>query len=162
MSIVPPLTLTPVDHWLKHVETARFLFFIASLGSRFWSWVEIPPADSWAAVPHWLRETFTDAQCLDTQSQDRRAFLCELHSGRSLPDTEVSRSHKHYQDLSCFFALIVCSHHSTLGVRDSELTDGKTPCPHHRQSMSFHDPLNYVVSFCHQPAVTLYFSGLLF
>ena len=32
VSIVPPLTLTPVDHWLKHVETARFLFFYRLVG----------------------------------------------------------------------------------------------------------------------------------
>ena len=37
-------------------------------------------------------------------------------------------------------ASIVCSPQSTLGVRDSELIDGKTACPHHHQSKSLHDP----------------------
>ena len=35
------------------------------------------------------------------QPQDRRALLCELHSGRSLPDTQVSRRNRHLHVCSC-------------------------------------------------------------
>ena len=39
----------------------------------------------------------TGGQCLDAQAQEWRTILCELHSGLSLTDTEVSRSNRYLQ-----------------------------------------------------------------
>ena len=80
--------LAPIDHWLRHVETARFLSFIepfliptprGALGcGAAWRTAQ---RTTWAAVPHWPRGNFTDGQRLDAQLQDWRALLCELRRG---------------------------------------------------------------------------------
>ena len=63
-----------------------------SLGSRgFGAGWMTAQRTTWAAVPHWPCEDFTDGQRVDAQLQDWRALLCEVHSGRSLTDTEISR-----------------------------------------------------------------------
>ena len=88
--------LTPVDHWLKRVETARsfcvyptFPNTVPSLGSRGLELGGGPPSG-----PHGLRSrsghagTSRMANDLGAQPQDWRALLCELHSGmRSLSVT---------------------------------------------------------------------------
>ena len=85
------LTLTPVHHWMKHVETdCQFFFFSKKKNHRSlsqpprwavglgagWRTVE---RTTWAAVVHWVRGSFTDGHCVEGPLV------------RSLPDTEVSR-----------------------------------------------------------------------
>ena len=72
VSTVQPLTLTPVD------QTARFLT------------PDAVQRAAWAAVPHWLRDTFTDGPCLNAQPQDWRPLLCELHSGGLSPPPKLA------------------------------------------------------------------------
>ena len=88
-----PLSLTLVDHWLKHVETASFFPSVpipAPCGTLgFGTGWRAAQRTTWAAVPHWLRVDFPDGHCVDAQPQDYRAVLCDLHSGESLTKVEA-------------------------------------------------------------------------